>query len=267
MTVLLSISNTDPLLIDRLWAMGATGVEEQSEQIIVGFDDDSSARHAAAILESELDWSIRPAPPLESWDSYASVTSDGQFLIRPPWLNAMPSSDQIELLIDPGPTFGHGGHPTTRLALRALRKHVQPGDSVLDVGTGSGVLAIAAARLGASRVVALDIDPQAVATAISNAQRNQVEIQVSDDYLANVVGRFDVVVANMERPALLEVVHDLTRLTHRDLLVTGMLSDQTVPGTEGTRSTLDGWALLASSTIPRPAVEFREQKPDQLRRR
>lgn len=115
--------------------------------------------------------------------------------IVPSWHTA-PDPGAIVLVLDPGMAFGTGSHPTTRLCLEWLERSVGPGVSVLDYGCGSGVLAIAAGRLGASEIVGVDIDPQAVVVARTNAEVNGVaaRFQESADRLS---GQFDIVVANI----------------------------------------------------------------------
>jgi ribosomal protein L11 methyltransferase len=118
--------------------------------------------------------------------------------IVPSWCAAVDAS-AINLALDPGLAFGTGSHPTTRLCLRWLARELRAGESVLDYGCGSGILAIAAGRLGAGRVVGTDIDPQALVASHANAHRNGVDAEfVSPDRLA-AAGRtpFDVVVANI----------------------------------------------------------------------
>jgi ribosomal protein L11 methyltransferase len=115
--------------------------------------------------------------------------------IVPSWHTA-PDPQAIVLVLDPGMAFGTGSHPTTRLFLEWLERAVTPGCSVLDYGCGSGILGIAAARLGAGDVLGVDIDPQAVAAARNNAARNGVDARF-DDSAARIRGEFDLVVANI----------------------------------------------------------------------
>lgn len=115
--------------------------------------------------------------------------------IVPSWHEA-PAPDAINLILDPGMAFGTGSHPTTRLCLEWLEKNVTPGCSLLDYGCGSGILAIAAARLGAGQVAGVDIDPQAVEAARANAERNGVSARFADSADA-LAGEYDVVVANI----------------------------------------------------------------------
>ena len=115
--------------------------------------------------------------------------------IVPSW-HESPDPSAVNLVLDPGMAFGTGSHPTTRLCLEWLERQVKPGCTVLDYGCGSGILAIAAARLGAARVAGVDIDPQAVEAARNNAERNDVQALFADS-AQPVAGEYDLVVANI----------------------------------------------------------------------
>ena len=115
--------------------------------------------------------------------------------IVPSW-HESPDPAAVNLVLDPGMAFGTGSHPTTRLCLEWLERNVAAGCTVLDYGCGSGILAIAAARLGASRVAGVDIDPQAVEAARANAERNGVTALFADS-AQPVAGEYDLVVANI----------------------------------------------------------------------
>jgi len=115
--------------------------------------------------------------------------------IVPSWHEA-PDPAALVLVLDPGMAFGTGSHPTTRLCLEWLERIVVPGASILDYGCGSGILAIAAAKLGATPVLGVDIDLQAVAAARNNAERNNVSARFDDSARA-LSGQFDIVVANI----------------------------------------------------------------------
>ncbi len=122
---------------------------------------------------SEADWA-------EDWKSDYKVQHIGKrIVIKPSWLPYTATPDQVVVELDPGLAFGTGLHPSTRLSLEALEQYLKPGYQVLDVGTGSGILAIAAAKLGASHVVALDVDDIALRVAQENINRNRVEEIVS----------------------------------------------------------------------------------------
>lgn len=123
------------------------------------------------------------------------IPISGRLWIVPSWHEA-PDPAAINLILDPGMAFGTGSHPTTRLCLEWLEAQVKPGCSLLDYGCGSGILAIAGARLGAATVDGVDIDPQAVEAARLNAERNQVQATFVDSAQA-LEGRYDLVVANI----------------------------------------------------------------------
>jgi len=140
------------------------------------------------------------AVPEQDWvrltqSQFAPIPISGRLWIVPSW-HETPDPQAITIVLDPGLAFGTGSHPTTRLCLKWLEANLKAGETVLDYGCGSGILAIAAARLGASGVVGVDIDPQAVEAARDNASRNKVEadFRLSGDLPD---GRFDVVVANI----------------------------------------------------------------------
>jgi len=122
--------------------------------------------------------------------------------------------------------FGTGSHPTTRLCLEALEDAVAPGATVADIGTGSGILAIAASKLGASAVYAMDIDPLAVRIAGQNALVNSVTLTLSEEMPRQKV--FDVVVANIIADTLIELSHVLSSLTSPRgiLIVSGIIASR-----------------------------------------
>jgi ribosomal protein L11 methyltransferase len=137
--------------------------------------------------------------------------------------------DAIVVRLDPGMAFGTGTHPTTALCLEWLDAQENSGTTMLDYGCGSGVLAVAALKLGARSAVAMDIDPQAVTATIQNAERNRVvdQLQVlgSD---AEIKGHFDIVVANILAGPLVELVDSITSRLSKGgkLALSGVLSDQ-----------------------------------------
>ncbi len=164
----------------------------------------------------------------EAWKAHYAPLCIGPFLVLPSWIDD-PASGGIVLRLDPGMAFGTGLHPTTQLCLVALAELVGPGTTVLDVGTGSGILAIGAALLGAGPVVGLDIDPRAVATARENAERNGTELTLMAGPLEELpAGDYDVVVANL----LAGTLRDLARQLHQRvrpggvLLASGVLDEQ-----------------------------------------
>jgi ribosomal protein L11 methyltransferase len=142
---------------------------------------------------AEQDWS-------EAWKAHYRVVRVGErTVIVPQWLSYDPKPGEIVLLLDPGMAFGTGTHPTTRLCLEAIEGLPLQGQRVLDVGTGSGILAIAAAKWGAAEVVGVDVDELAVASAGRNVAANGVAstVRISSGSLDGVEGTYDVVLVNI----------------------------------------------------------------------
>jgi len=215
--------------------LGATGVEERGRSVapmpgvpgpppgrallVAWFAERRSAEHAAAELSlagridavQDRDWG-------ESWKEGLSAFAVGRTFVRPSWIAASPPPGTVEVVLDPGMAFGTGTHPTTALCLAGLGEIVgaRPGLSVLDVGTGSGLLAIAAKRLGAGRVVASDVDAEALRVARENAESNGVGLEVTGADVDRIQGPFDLVVANILANTLVELA--------------GRLATQVAPG-------------------------------------
>ncbi len=154
---------------------------------------------------NEEDWA-------EAWKVHYQPLRVGQrLLIRPLWIDIEPAPADIEIALDPGMAFGTGAHPTTQLCLEVLEGLIEPAQDVLDLGCGSGILAIAAAKLGARKVLALDIDPIAVDATADNARANGVEDKIIAECgsLETVLGaarRFDLMIVNI----LARVIMQLT---------------------------------------------------------
>jgi ribosomal protein L11 methyltransferase len=175
-----------------------------SSRLTALFDAGSDA---AAIVHAAARSLARTAPPFESFAvaerdwvretraQFAPIRIRDDLWVVPSWCTP-PRADALNLVLDPGLAFGTGAHPTTRLCLLWLAEHVTPGASVLDYGCGSGILAIAAATLGAGRVVGTDIDAQAVRASADNARANDARCAFTlVDVLAS--GRYSIVVANI----------------------------------------------------------------------
>jgi ribosomal protein L11 methyltransferase len=119
---------------------------------------------------------VQPGDWENAWKEHYHVLRVGpRFVIRPSWREHAPQPGDVVIELDPGMAFGTGLHPTTQMCLQAIERHMPAGARVIDLGTGSGILAIAAARLGAASALALDVDPVAVEAARENARRNRVE--------------------------------------------------------------------------------------------
>jgi ribosomal protein L11 methyltransferase len=184
---------------------------------------------------------------------FEPIRVSARLWIVPSWHQA-PDPEAIVLVLDPGMAFGTGSHPTTRLCLEWLEQQVEAGNSILDYGCGSGILAIAAAKLGAGDVVGVDIDLQAVDAAKSNAERNEVSARF-DDSSKEIKGQFDIVVANiLSNPlkALAPAICSHVRPGGR-LALSGILAEQADELIEiysahlplSIADTRDGWVCLA----------------------
>jgi ribosomal protein L11 methyltransferase len=156
-----------------------------------------------------------------AWKKYYNpVKISEKFTIVPTWETYEPvSSDELIIELDPGMAFGTGTHPTTVMCIQALEKYVKPGDTVIDVGTGSGILSIAAAMLGAKSVRALDLDPVAVDSARLNVKLNKVQhiVTVSQNNLLDrIEEQANVIVANILAEIILRFVDDAYRLLEKN---------------------------------------------------
>lgn len=175
------------------------------------------------------DWSC-------SWKEHFKPLRVGRrLLIAPTWEDAYPGPDDILLRIDPGMAFGTGGHETTRLCLELLEKVMDEAPTftvpdVLDLGTGSGILAMAAVKLGAGRVLALDIDPDAVEVARENITLNGLEdsIELGTTPLEALDGTFDVILANILAEELVRLAPDLSRRAKAGgvVILSGILAEK-----------------------------------------
>jgi ribosomal protein L11 methyltransferase len=152
-------------------------------------------------------------------------------IIYPAWVDRPDTTARYVIAIEPGVTFGMGDHPTTILTMRAMRPIVEgsPGLSVLDVGCGSGVLAVAACLFGAGTADGIDISPACVPTTHENAALNGVtdRVSVSTTDLRLISQTYDLVLANILAPTLIELAEDLKRVLtpHGTLVISGILAN------------------------------------------
>lgn len=151
---------------------------------------------------------IEDANWMEAWKQhYHPIEVGKKILILPAWIDPPSDGDRIVIQIDPGMAFGTGAHPTTQLCLEWLERLIKPGSSVIDVGCGSGILSIAAAKLGADRVLALDVDEKAVELAKESAVLNHVG------------NRIDIVTGSVK-----EILDGIYSITHAPIVVANILS-------------------------------------------
>lgn len=198
------------------------------------FDEAADAPAIIAAIAAEQDWRAPVVYTLshveeQDWvrlaqSQFEPIRVSSRLWILPSW-HVAPDPDAINLIVDPGLAFGTGSHPTTRLCLQWLEAHLKGGETVLDYGCGSGILAIAAMRLGARAVVGTDLDPQALIASRTNAAINRVTCEfVAPDALRD--GTHDIVVANILTnplkvlaPALAGRVHPGGRIVLSGILV------------------------------------------------
>ena len=191
---------------------------------------------------ADQDWS-------KTWRNDHGPLRFGRLLVLPKDHHAPPSGDAVTIRLDPGLAFGTGTHPTTAMCLNWLAGASLTDAQVLDVGCGSGILAIAAARLGAAAVVAVDHDVQARQATRDNARTNGIDLTVLDD-LTPVPAEFDVAIANIVSNTLCQMADVLTRHAHT-VVLSGILPgqlDEVVAAYPGVRfdppEISDGWAML-----------------------
>ncbi len=225
----------------RLLPLAPAGFEEASADDDVEFRVYTDPAGEARIRDVFARASSVPVEPgwQHRWRAFHRPVRVGGLWIGPPW--ETPSSGEPAIVVDPGQAFGTGAHPTTRACIELLAAHER--GSVLDAGCGSGVVAIAAARLGFSPVVAVDADPVAVAAWRSNVAFNGVRVQVLlADVLRDALPAADLLVANID----LQVVEALLARCPADRAITSGYLDHEAPRVQGwdqlARLELDGWA-------------------------
>ena len=239
------------ILSSALFDLGAAGTEENPNALTAYFPDALDIEHIQLEIqrklesfESELGLTgpfrlesgyIEQENWQENWKQhFQPIEIDSRLMITPSWEKAKVPNDRIVITIDPQQAFGTGGHETTHLMLQAVLRTIRPNMRILDVGAGSGILAIAAARLGASQIVAFDNDPVAIETAVQNADLNEVKktirFYVGDKpaFRSRFLG-FDLILANILTNELIPLIPDLvTALSFGDsyLILSGFLVEE-----------------------------------------
>lgn len=176
-------------------------------------------------LVQDEDWA-------DNWKQYFHTDKVGKHIvIKPTWEDYLAQPDDIVVELDPGAAFGTGTHPTTAMCIRSLEELVKRDMRVFDVGTGSGVLAIVAAKLGARDVTAMDYDKMAVQVAAENIKQNQVDDVVKtgvSDILKSFTGKADLIVANIIADIIIELFDELDEYLAPGgkLLVSGIITER-----------------------------------------
>lgn len=219
----------DEALHDRLIAelddLGFTGYVQEPDHLkaygpVAGWNLVQQTRLTAWLKAAGIDpqlglQHIAPQNWNAQWEASIKPVVAGPFLIRPTWTTVPPAYAHLDqILIDPKMSFGTGQHESTRLVLTLLPRWLRPGDEVLDAGTGTGILGIAALRLGAASVIGFDVDPWARENAAENLQRNGAEahMQVRTGTIEAVPETgFGLILANINRQALLDLLPTFAR--------------------------------------------------------
>lgn len=250
---------------DWLFQLGATAIEERSHaaerhELVAGFANDDAALAARSILSerwpcrledtgNETEWR-------DAWLAHLEPIEIAGFIVHAPWHD--PSSFDptlTPLSIDPGRAFGSGHHPTTQLCLLALGNAIEADDRVLDAGCGTGILSLAAARLGANPCIGVDLNDDIVTVARDNAEANGLASRVTfiEHGLDQLSSSFDVVVANIVIGDLMPLLPSLVARSERHVIVSGFLDEQfdrlldDIDVVVVARSSLDGWGCATLS--------------------
>jgi ribosomal protein L11 methyltransferase len=244
-------------VIAELWDAGTTGITEEADSLRAFFDDDCdtaalerrfSAYHPAIEREEDRDW------VKESQDRWEPFPVGERFFLVPEWRDDSPPAGRLRLTTYPGMACGTGTHPATQLCLMAMEKHLRDAESVLDVGTGSGILAQAAVLLGAGRVAACDIEHDAAVIALANFRKTGADIGVFTGSLRSVrTASVDLAVANLNAATLTRVGEDMKRVAAR-LILSGFRVDETDRVVQplgvdiADILTLDDWGCVVTSS-------------------
>ncbi len=170
----------------------------------------------------------------DNWKKYVFTEKISErFVVKPTWREYEPSEDELMIELDPGRAFGTGTHPTTYLCIQMMEKYLKESDNVIDVGTGSGILMVAAEKLGANEIWGVDIDPDACEVARENLLLNKVSEEKTKVFAGNLLDvvedkKFSVVVANILADVILLLLDQLEKVVDKDGLVilSGIINDK-----------------------------------------
>ena len=257
---------------------GSPGVRIEESAVVAYLPVTGSTRDILRSLRDELErlpeWGLPPVQSVEerilqqtewatAWQQYFPVQRIGKrVVIKPPWEHYQPQTGEVVVELEPGMAFGTGQHETTQMCIELLEELIQTGMAVVDVGTGSGVLAIVAAKLGARLVWAGDNDPLALLNAQKNVARNGVGQVVSLHLADGCEGApcCDVLVANLTAEVIERLLPDFARCIHPQgwLVVTGIVRDRShslrrllsrAPWTDLTERECGEWCAFAARRL------------------
>jgi len=210
--------------VAALFDAGSMGIHEDGDTLVTNLPDGSDVdlvrrRVAEADPAAEVDVTTVAAPDFQEWRGTVGAHTVGAITVAPPWVET--DSGGIVIRIEPAMAFGTGEHATTRLCLLLLQRAIRAGDTVADLGSGSAVLSIAAAKLGAKRVAAIEIDPDSTANAEENVARNEARDVVhlfegDAAVLLPLIAPVRVVIANILSSVIIELLPTMGEALTRD---------------------------------------------------
>jgi ribosomal protein L11 methyltransferase len=224
-------------VMQALFAAGSQGIHEDGDALVTHFPPDvDESSVVAAIREADATASVTvsdaPVVDWSEWRANVDAHRVGGLVVTPPW-RASEFDPATTIIIDPAMAFGTGEHPTTRGMLRLMQNELRAGDTVADLGAGSAVLSIAAAKLGAARIAAIEIDDGAEGTAIENIRANGVEGSIrylvgDATVLLALVAPVRVILANIVSSVLMELLPDMTSALSPDgaAILSGILVEE-----------------------------------------
>ena len=218
-------------LVEQLWTNGTTGIIERPTTLEAFFEDPTAVQHLNPLNITEtgdIDWEQYTK------DSFPEVEVGARFFLTPPWSEAPTPAGRIRLVINPGLACGTGYHPCTHMCLEALERHLKPGMRLLDVGAGSGILSIAATRLGAFPI-ACDIDPDAIPYC-------ETPLKFVGSSSAVKPQSFDALVANISAATNLELWPEYLQIVRPEgIVILSGFEDFDPPAPPVERLERDGW--------------------------
>ncbi|HPI38922.1 MAG TPA: 50S ribosomal protein L11 methyltransferase [Ignavibacteriaceae bacterium] len=246
-----TVLKTEPLPIDiltgLLWNLNPSGIEEEDGKIIVYFenDDENHVKEVHEILNQIKESGIIERFNIdteiceyknwnEEWERSLNIIKVTENItIKPTFRDYTPAPGELVILIDPKMSFGTGEHQTTKLIIKLLERYVQKGIDVLDAGTGTGILAITAVKLGASHALGFDNDELCLINGEENVEINSLSSQI-EIRLAEInqieVKEFDLVIANIQKNVLLNIASEIHMRTKKNgvVILSGLLLDDEI---------------------------------------